>query len=339
MDFSKVKVEVIIPFHKVDNFLFESIASAKNSLGVDVRLILVNDTGEIISRNLFNIDNGDILIDSLNKGYSGALRTGISSSSAEYVAFLDSDDLMDPNKLCKQLMRMNEVDVDFVSSRIIKFRGSSKSTRVPSFLGENPKVNRPELLLLLGSHGADSSLLTKGESLRSTWGIHGIFPPSVADFGWLLNALSKGLRLGHEPSAIYFYRSHEGQLSRNISLQSDWSVAYPYWAEFSKERLAFLKRFNSRMISQHVALAMVFPSSLIKLNRNELDEMKNMIQDLLKDLQDLGGENLSSWKAALWSRYLIASRFRGFTGFFYLPYLTLNIIKSLSSGLNFRKNA
>ena len=338
-EYKKDTVDVVIPFHRMDNYLSEAISSVKLSIGVDVRLIVVNDTGNKISADYLKLRESDLLIDSSAKGYVNALQTGILNSTAEFVAFLDSDDIMEPHRLSMQIAKIKITGTDFISGQIVKFTHNPIDGHSFSILGPIPKTSNPELLLLLGSHGADSSILAIGESIRKSWNIHSTFPPSVADFGWLLKCLSDGSLMSHEPAAIYFYRSHRNQLSRSGELGLEWNSVYPYWFTFCKNRLNFLSRFNASPLTRNVALSLVFPSAMPKLNRNELHELKVTILNLIDDIEELNIEDSKAWKKTLWYRYLIASRLRSVSGISYFPSLIFGILKAVLLGLFIRNNA
>jgi glycosyltransferase involved in cell wall biosynthesis len=103
---SQPSVDVIIPFHRVDEFLNQAIDSAQSSQGVRVRVIAINDSGQSVDRAALGLRGTDILTKSKSKGYLGALSTGFEACQSEYIAFLDSDDLQDSDRLFEQISCM-----------------------------------------------------------------------------------------------------------------------------------------------------------------------------------------------------------------------------------------
>jgi glycosyltransferase involved in cell wall biosynthesis len=331
-------VDVIIPFHRNDRLLREAIASAHASIGVVPHLILVNDTGEKITEETLGLTENDSLLMSRQRGYVGAMGTGIDSSKSPYVAFLDSDDLTHPHRLRKQIDRMQIQNVDYVSGHLRKFGKSTAMLAARSPFGKVPQCADPTLLLIIGAHGADSTIVAKGSSIRKTWSIHSDFSSSVADYGWLLSAIGQGYKLSHEEDAIYYYRSHPEQLSRDISLTKGWSEVWPMWDSFRKQKSLKLHNFARAKIDIQVALALAYPAALPRLNSKQVHALENSIHALLDDLKFLESDSLSDWRRTLWRRYLIAARFRGASKARYLLGVIFDVLIQFFSGIRFRAN-
>jgi glycosyltransferase involved in cell wall biosynthesis len=330
------EVDVIIPFHRNDGLLREAIASARASIEVLPHLILVNDTGEEIARDVLGLAESDSLVMNFKKGYVGALRTGIEASTSQYIAFLDSDDLTDSQRLIKQINRIRQEGVDYVSGNLQKFGKTTKRLNPRSPFGRLPKVSDPRLLLFIGAHSADSTIVAKGSSLRESWKMHSKFGSSVADYGWLLCALSLGHTLSHQEDAIYYYRSHSNQLSRANSLSAEWPQVWPMWDAFRKEKAMKLHNFASANIDSQVALALAFPATLPSLNSQEVHSLEKAIHAFLDDLKILDKDSLSDWRRTMWRRYLLAARFRGTSKFNYLFGLIFDVLIQFLYGVNIR---
>lgn len=332
------EVDLVIPFHRFDALLFEALDSARLSVGVNLKLILVNDTGTKIDRDSLGLTSTDLLLDSYGTGYINALKTGILKSSAPFVAFLDSDDLISHDRLRLQIDCLQSENADFVSCELVKLGFSGPLNHRGKILGELPRAKDRRLLLLLGAHGADSTLLTSGESLRTTWKMHSLYDSTVADFGWLLQALQKNYKIVHEPKAKYFYRSHPLQLSRNSHVSSAWEAVWPVWEMFRSEQLTYLKKFNSLELSVNVALALVFPSALVDLNIIEIRQLRKAIEYLLDDLNNSHELDLQHWKRTLWRRYILAGKIHAMDKINYAPGLIFDSVFALLFGNKFRSN-
>jgi glycosyltransferase involved in cell wall biosynthesis len=330
-------VDVIIPFHRNDRFLREAIASAHASVGVVPHLILVNDTHEKITEETLGLTENDSLVISYEKGYLGALSTGINASTSPYVAFLDSDDLTDPLRLKKQINRLQIDGVDYVSGRLQKFkRFSKRGTRV-SPLGLLPNSSDPRLLLFIGAHGADSTIVANGLSIRESWKIHASFSSAVADYGWLLSAICQGHTISHEDDAIYYYRSHQGQLSRANSLKEGWLEVWPLWDALRTQEILKLNEFSRLSITSSAALALTFPATLPSLNSAEIKMLKNVIQAFLADLMTIDHQVINIWKKSLWRRYIIAAKLHDLSKFKYFPGFLFDIARQSLSGVKIRR--
>ena len=330
-------VDIIIPFHRNDDFLLQAINSARSSIGIKSHLILVNDTGKAITRNELGLQSTDLLLNSIEKGYVGALKTGVKATTAEFVAFLDSDDLTHPDRISSQITKMLEDDVDYVSGRLCKFGKSIYRSKSRSPLGDIPECKDPRVILLLGAHGADSTILAKGNSIRKSFSSHSSYPAAIADYGWMLSALSEGQTISHDPKAVYYYRSHSHQISRRQSLGESWPLIWPQWNFLRLSLADKLENFSKLHITSQVALAIAFPAGLPKLQSNEVKQLKNAIESFLRDLKENEEVEFAKWEITLWRRYLLSSRFKGIKKFKFLPGMLLDLAFQKLHGVKTRK--
>jgi glycosyltransferase involved in cell wall biosynthesis len=329
-------VEVLLPFHRIDDFLFQAIESVKLSEGVQIVIIAVNDTGRILTARELGLDSTDKLLSTDSRGYINALAMAVGNSTSEYIAFLDSDDLMSPNRIYSQLEIMKKENLDLVSCGIIKVDSFGRSSRLSSLLGEVPNpVNRRDLWLI-GSHGADSSLLVKGELLRNQWANHKTFESHFADYGWALS-LPKETRLGHLNQPHYMYRSHANQISLKPTIGNGWDAIYPLWKRNAMIQFPFTKSYEN--LSSNVGLALAFPAAIPKLTSSEVSCLIIFIEELLCFLHDRSLLEFKAWKLTLSRRALIASRGRKLRYWKYLPGLLFSAMRILSSGIKLRKFA
>jgi glycosyltransferase involved in cell wall biosynthesis len=260
-------VEVIIPFHLVNDELMQAIDSVKDSLEVSTRIIAVNDSGLSLSKEFLRLRSGDIILDSEDSGYLGAMASGVKASTSSYVAFLDSDDLIHPMKLSEQYKEMQDNHRDLVSCKIVKFSDSHLNFLDFHLLGPLPECLSQQEKLIFGAHGADSSILVNGSILRSTWVSHAHFPPHLADYGWLLLNLP-GLNVAHIAEPRYFYRSHAKQMSRTPDLSKEWSEIHDLWLHNLILSFPVLASFTQD-ITESMSRSIAFPFSFPKLSIRE----------------------------------------------------------------------
>ena len=87
---------VIIPLYNKENFVLNTIESVLNQTFTDFEIIIIEDCStdkslEIVSK-IVN-DKIKIIKHEKNKGLSASRNTGIKNANANYIAFLDADDL------------------------------------------------------------------------------------------------------------------------------------------------------------------------------------------------------------------------------------------------------
>jgi glycosyltransferase involved in cell wall biosynthesis len=330
----KPKIEVIMPFHRIDDYLVAAIESIKSSVNVEVRIIAINDTGEHVDFNQLSLNGSDILIDTAVRGYVNALRMGVEASSEKYVSFLDSDDLVHPEKLSRQVTFLNQCNLDFVSCRLQKINSRNRISKHASLLGEVPRTHNVRELWVIGSHGADSTLLCDGVSLREHWSNHQKFESHFADYGWALS-LPTNLEFGQLEDKLYFYRSHSAQISKSPPLGDSWKLIYPLWRT---NLMSVFPEFPKNLIpSEHEALAIAFPASMIKLSKGEFKNLVKFEKAMLDFLKDRNINELSEWKRTLARRLLLASRGTSVKHWHAAPRIAWTALCHRLFGFGFRK--
>ena len=118
-------VSIIMPVYNAEKFLRGSISSVLNQTYPHYELVLVNDGSKDSSIDICNEfalkDKRIKVVDKVNEGVSVARNEGIRLSSGEFIAFIDSDDELDPQFLEKGLHGIERFDAD-VSVFAIKMK-------------------------------------------------------------------------------------------------------------------------------------------------------------------------------------------------------------------------
>jgi glycosyltransferase involved in cell wall biosynthesis len=123
------KVSVIIPVYNTERFIEPAIESVLAQSFTDYEVLIIDDgsSDSSIARCLRFEDVRLKIIRQSNRGLAGARNTGIRRARGEYVAFLDADDLWEPDKLARHVAHLDacpEVGVSFSRSRFIDEQGS-----------------------------------------------------------------------------------------------------------------------------------------------------------------------------------------------------------------------
>jgi glycosyltransferase involved in cell wall biosynthesis len=130
-----MKVSVIIRTYNRAYIVGEAIQSALNQTYGDYEVLVVDDgstdnTAEVVQR--FQEPKLRYVRHERNRGVGAACNTGIAQAKGEWIAFLDSDDLWNPDKLERQVacaIRHPEVDAVFSDIEILE-----DTTRIPSLI-------------------------------------------------------------------------------------------------------------------------------------------------------------------------------------------------------------
>lgn len=124
-------VSVIMPSYNAEAFLAEAIRSVAGQTMADLELIVIDDCSgdrsyEIALEQAREDSRICVLRNEVNSGVAKTRNRGIALARGQYIAFLDSDDVWHPEKLQRQLERMQETGagICYCSYAIIGVSGS-----------------------------------------------------------------------------------------------------------------------------------------------------------------------------------------------------------------------
>jgi len=160
-------VDVVIPVYNGVATIRDALTSVFAQQGHWVNRIIVVDDGssDDTAKLVQDLSNPLIqIVSTPNQGVAKARNLGIEISTAEWIAFLDADDVWMPNKLVEQLRMAQEHDVGFICSSV-----SANSFMVSCRI--NPQ------LLAQGNFVATSSVLVKRSVLNR---IQPVFTPGMS---------------------------------------------------------------------------------------------------------------------------------------------------------------
>ena len=127
----KSLVSIVIPNHNGAQFLLDAIASAIEQDYPNTEIIVVDDGSTDNSLELLKVYKGKIkIICAENFGAASARNLGIMAAKGDYIAFLDSDDIWERNKLSLQLELMEKKQIDLVYCSGKEF-GSKEGVNIP----------------------------------------------------------------------------------------------------------------------------------------------------------------------------------------------------------------
>jgi glycosyltransferase involved in cell wall biosynthesis len=170
------RISVIIPAYNAESTILETVKSVQQQSLSDYELIVVNDGSTDNTLELLNTlkDSRLKIFSYENVGLPVARNRGISHATADFIAFLDADDLWTPDKLELQLaalqkhpkagvayswtLNMNATGDTFYPGNNVYFQGNvHRELLVSNFIanGSNPLIRR-EAIETVG--GFDSTL-------------------------------------------------------------------------------------------------------------------------------------------------------------------------------------
>lgn len=209
-------VSVVIPCYNRRKFTSEAIESAIDQKDVEVEIIVVDDgstddTCEFLQKHYPKVR----LFQELHNGAGAARNRGLNAANGRYVKFLDSDDLLAPESLRKQVNFLNQNGADICYGDW-EFFGNLDSPEV----GNNPLriMGQPDdiIVALLGSWwGPPSMYLIRSEFLHNQ---HVSWDESLQrnqDMDFILNIAINDARFSYMPGIVTEKRVHDQGMIMN----------------------------------------------------------------------------------------------------------------------------
>ncbi|MEY8562992.1 glycosyltransferase [Eggerthellaceae bacterium 3-80] len=113
------RVSVIIPVYNVENFVAQCLATVRAQTLDDIEIICVNDGSTDGSLAILeaarNLDDRIVVVDKPNGGLSSARNAGITKATAQYLMFVDSDDLLELNACERVVETFEDTGADIIT--------------------------------------------------------------------------------------------------------------------------------------------------------------------------------------------------------------------------------
>lgn len=215
------RVSVIVPAYNAAKTLNETLASATAQTFTDLEVIVVDDgsSDDTYAVALATGDDRVKVVQVPNGGVSRARNHGIQAAQGELIAFLDADDVWQPEKLAKQVQAMADaLDAGLCVTAALRIDENS----VP--IGHIPVTQAPDhcAALLLGAMtvGCVSSGLARRDVLERV----GLFKPELSQCAdldlWLRMSVATRIVIVDEP--LVRYRSSPMNMSSDpVLLEHD----------------------------------------------------------------------------------------------------------------------
>ena len=178
-------LSVIIPFYHVEAYIGACLARAAELPAQDCELLLIDDCGTDGSAALAQAfaqthANARVIRRAGNGGLSAARNTGLAEARGEYVYFLDSDDLPEPQALMTLVRHAKDAQLDVIKGRFAFFDDETGETSpgpaIPEtgvMTGAALLAQHPRQLRLIGraQHGHAGHLTQKAHVKFSLMGV------------------------------------------------------------------------------------------------------------------------------------------------------------------------
>lgn len=316
------KVSVIIPIYNVEKYLPKCIESIINQTYQNLEIILVNDgstdTCPQICEDYAAKDNRIKVIHKKNGGLSDARNAGYELVTGDFIAFVDSDDLISKN-FYKDLMKIaNEENADIVECGIFRFKDEKELQNIEfeSTLEKFDTEKALESLMkeqlkqvvwnkLYKTKIVDNLLFEKGK-------IH-------EDEFWTYQVFARANKIVKTSTPLYFYRQQEDSI-----MAEKYSIRRLSGLEAREKRIEFMK--NNFPNLTNLAVRTFWHSAfnnyqaIVRNSNVDIDftYRKSILEKIKKNIKP---ENYVDWKKKeiLWLKFFLlapewCSKLRNFAG-------------------------
>jgi len=228
------KISVIVAAYNEEEYIYDCLKSILNQSLKSFEIIVVDDksidkTHKIVA-NLSKEDKRIFLIKlKKNLGRAGALNEGIKKVRGDYIAFLDADDLMEKNRLKKQIGFLKKhKDISLVYSNFIRFGKNMPSRRIEAIeFKKNPtEIMKNRFKENLSDTTTPSQILNENKFIPggSVMMKRSLFKEGIQldpalknseDYDLWLQIIGRGYKIARLPLIAFRYRRHENQKSKN----------------------------------------------------------------------------------------------------------------------------
>lgn len=205
-----ILVSIIVPVYNTENYLEKCIKSLIAQTIQDIEIIAIDDgsqdgSGAILDRFRAEFPEKVRVFHQQNEGISAVRNKGIGLARGRYIAFVDSDDSVDP-RYCEMLVsKITAGTLDMVACDYFEVRGDNL-TKIAMPCVENATVyERPELLFDINT--SPWNKLYDIDFLRSN---EIEFPVGLKyeDTAFIHQILAKGAKIGCVNIPLVYYVIH-----------------------------------------------------------------------------------------------------------------------------------
>ncbi|WP_455353427.1 CDP-glycerol glycerophosphotransferase family protein [Streptomyces sp. SYSU K217416] len=213
------RLTVVVPIHNVEDYLGDCLRSLADQTMPDFEVVMVDDgstdgSARIAARFAAE-DERFRLVGQANAGLGAARNTGVGHGRGDFLAFVDSDDVVPPDAYARMLAALDASGSDFATGNVLRLRAGGALEQSPMFRKAMAKSRSGTAVtrdwILLGDRIACNKVFRK-----SFWDAHGFaFPSGVLyeDIAVVLPAyfLAGGVDVLAEP--VYHWRDRDGSIT------------------------------------------------------------------------------------------------------------------------------
>jgi glycosyltransferase involved in cell wall biosynthesis len=216
-----MKVSIVMPAYNAEKTIKESVSSVLLQTYIDFELIIINDgsNDDTIGVVQKYCKDPRIIIKSINNGgVANARNTGIFFATGDLVAFLDSDDIWDPNFLLNTVKVLKEdKDVDIVYTDYNIFT-SNINNNIPGLQNRYKFIRNTFYRIMIYDFIPMSASVVRRSIFDDGSFFKGRFF-GTEDWEFWINKIEKH-NVKFIPGRFLYYREHDLGISKNKRRQT-----------------------------------------------------------------------------------------------------------------------
>jgi glycosyltransferase involved in cell wall biosynthesis len=208
------RLSVVVPFYNVGDYIGDCLDSIARQTWADFEAILVDDgspdDSAAIAKDFCGRDSRFRIVSQHNQGLGPARNTGVREAAGEYLAFVDSDDLVTRHGFEKLIRTLDETGSSFAGGNARRFNNSAGVR--PSWIHRLPfgkdwlathVVENPDLIL--------DRMVWNKVYRRSFWDDYGYEFPAIRyeDYPVTLQAHLDAVTVDALAVPVYYWRERE----------------------------------------------------------------------------------------------------------------------------------
>lgn len=210
---NKPKVSIIIPAYNASEYIKNCLDSCIKQDHDNVEIIVIDDGSTDNTRDIVK-SYSDRRIKYLykeNGGSASARNLGIRNSSGDYIIFLDSDDLILPNRITAHIKSLQNKDkiITYSDFRYIKNHNNNNEYKHKFKFYSGDVLDK-----MLYKNFIPTNCATYPRSFIDDIGIFNEEIRNCEDTEFLIRALLAGYKVEYLDKVLAYYRLHEGSKSK-----------------------------------------------------------------------------------------------------------------------------
>lgn len=216
------KISIIIPVYNVEKYINQCLESVINQTYGNLQIVIVDDgstdNSGYICDKWAEIDNRILVIHKENGGLSSARNSGLDRSDGNYIAFVDSDDVLHKDFCLKMISAMNETpSIDIVACGVAKFNDGDINQYKAFFPYISTVCDDKGFWRLILTHKCDNAAW--GKLFKRDVIINNRFRKGIIneDLAFYLDITQNIKKVKYIDVPLYFYRVRPGSITTKIN--------------------------------------------------------------------------------------------------------------------------